>query len=111
MNELLALMSPPQGGEGQGGGPGSLFVGLLPFLLIFLIFYFLVMRPQAKKQRETQKMLEALKQGDRVVTTGGMFGTVVGVKDNVVVLKIAEQVKVEVAKNAVSGVVKKSKET
>jgi len=85
-------------------------MGILPFLLIFLIFYFLVIRPQAKKQKETAKMLDSLKQGDRVVTTGGMFGTVVGIKDNVAVLKIADQVKVEVARNAITGVVKKSKE-
>ncbi len=89
----------------------SVVMSLMPFLLIFFIFYFLVIRPQAKRQRETKEMLESLKQGDRVVTTGGMYGTVAGLKDAVVVLKIADQVKVEVAKSAVTGVVQKSRET
>ena len=87
-------------------------IGLLPILLIFFIFYFLVIRPQSKKQKALQKEIEELKQGDRVLTTGGIYGTVVSDKDsgNTFVIKIAENVKVEVAKNAISGVVKRAKE-
>jgi len=87
-----------------------MIVTLLPILLIFAIFYFLVIRPQNKRQRETAKMLEALKQGDRVLTNGGLFGTVVGLKDSVAVLKIADQVKVEVLKSSISSVVQKGRE-
>jgi preprotein translocase subunit YajC len=106
------LMAPrPEGGEG-GGGPFGLLVSFLPFILIFFIFYLLVFRPQAKRQKELASMLSALKQGDRVLTQGGIFGNVVALKDdnNVVVLKIADQVKVEVAKSSITSVVKKSRE-
>jgi preprotein translocase subunit YajC len=102
--------APPQQGGGAAGGSGNLLFTLLPFVLIFAIFYFLVIRPQAKRQKETVKMLDSLKQGDRVVTSGGLFGTVAGVKDNVVVLKVADQVRVEVAKSAITAVVEKSRE-
>jgi len=89
--------------QGQGGGAG--LIGLWPIILIFVIFYFLLIRPQQKRQKEHQKMLESLRKGDRVVTSGGIYGTVVGVKENVVVLKIAENVKVEFAKSAVSHII------
>lgn len=92
----------PEGG-GSGGAGG--LIGLWPILLIFVIFYFLLIRPQQKKQKQHQKMVEAIKKGDRVVTSGGMYGTVVGVKENVVVLKIAENVKVEFTKSAISHVI------
>lgn len=105
MSPFLAFMPPPQGGEAQGG-LGGMLVGILPFLLIFAIFYFLVIRPQAKRQKQTQAMLAAVKQGDRVLTAGGLFGTIQSVKnDNVVVLKIADTVKVEIAKSAITSVV------
>jgi preprotein translocase subunit YajC len=102
------LMAPPA--EGQGGA-GSLITALFPFLLIFLIFYLLVFRPHSKRQKETAKMIAALKQGDRVLTSGGIYGTVVSIKeDNIAVLKIADSVRIEVAKSAISSVVQKSRE-
>ena len=85
----------PEGGGGSGR----------PIVLIFVIFYFLLIRPQQKKQKTHQKMLEAIQKGDRVLTSGGVYGTVVGVKENVVVLKIAENVKVEFAKSAISHII------
>jgi preprotein translocase subunit YajC len=92
--------------SGQGGqAQGSPYTSLWMIALIFVIFYFLLIRPQQKKQKEHQKMLEAIRKGDKVITSGGVYGTVVGVKDNVVVLKIAEDVKVEFAKSAISHVV------
>lgn len=91
----------------QGDGGGNPFLTFLPIILIFVIFYFLLIRPQQKRQREHQNMLERMSKGDRVVTSGGMYGTVVGVKDNIVVLRIAEDVKVEFAKSSVSGIVSK----
>jgi preprotein translocase subunit YajC len=92
---------------GSGGGPSQLPL-LFVILATFAIFYFILIRPQQRKQKELQKMIEALKKGDRVMTSGGIFGTVVGIKDNIVVLKIDENTKIEVIKNAVSSVVNKT---
>ena len=108
--DLFMLMGrPPEGGEG-GGNP---FLGFLPIILIFGIFYMLVIRPHSRKQKVLREQIEALKQGDRVVTSGGLYGTVVGDKDqgNTFVIKIADQVKVEVAKSGIASVVKKAKES
>ena len=102
MTYLLFLMS-----GGGGGSQPSLFTSLIPILLIFVIFYFLLIRPQQKKQKEHQDMVSALRKGDRVVTNGGIFGTVSDVKEHIVVLRIAENVKVEIAKSAVATVIEK----
>ena len=75
----------------------------LQFVLIFAVFYFLVFAPMRKKQKKHQEMLQDLKAGDRVVTNGGIHGTVVGVSDDLVQLRIADQVKIDVSKSAVSG--------
>lgn len=76
----------------------------LPFVLIFGIFYFLVILPQQRQRRKTQDMLSNLKTGDRVVTGGGIFGTVVGFRgESVVQLQIASQVKVDVARSSITG--------
>lgn len=92
---------------GAGDAPrGSAFGGLLPLILIFFVFYFLLIRPQQKKVREHQRLLDALKKGDEVITSGGIYGTISAVKGNVVDLKIAEEVKVVISKSAISTVVK-----
>jgi preprotein translocase subunit YajC len=89
----------------QGGAEQTPFwVQLVPFALIFVIFYVLLIRPQARRQREHAQMLQGLSKGDQVVTQGGIHGVVVGTKDDVVVLRIAENTKVEVSKSAVSAV-------
>ncbi|ANM32008.1 hypothetical protein ABI59_01265 [Acidobacteria bacterium Mor1] len=87
----------------EGGGQDSLFGMFLPMAMIFGIFYFLLIRPARKKQNEHQEMLRQLKNGDRVVTTGGMFGTVVGITDEIVQLRVADQVKIEFARSAIAG--------
>lgn len=89
--------------SGEGGG-GSAILGMLPFILMFLVLYLLILRPQIKKQKSHQKMIDELKKGDQVVTSGGIHGVVVNLKDDVVVLKIAENVKVDLARSAVSSV-------
>lgn len=76
-------------------------------LATFAVFYFILIRPQQRKQKELQKAIEALRKGDRILTNGGIFGTVVSLKDNILVLKIAEDVKVEVVKSAVASIVTK----
>ncbi len=77
-------------------------VNLMPIIIIFVIFYFLLIRPQQKKQAEHQKMISELKKNDEVVTMGGIHGVIVNVKDDAVVVKIADNVKVEVQKNSIS---------
>ncbi|MFQ5789653.1 MAG: preprotein translocase subunit YajC [Acidobacteriota bacterium] len=99
------LMAPP-GGQG-GGFPDQLVL----ILIIFSIFYFIVFRPMKKRQRATEQMLAMLKNGDRVVTSGGIFGTVVGVSDDVVQLRVAEHVKIQVAKSAIGRLVEEPAKT
>jgi preprotein translocase subunit YajC len=89
----------------QAGGSGTFLIQILPIAAIFLVFYFIVIAPANKQRRKTQQMLSALKKGDRVVTQGGIYGTVQGVEAEVVYLKIAENVKVKVARSAVTGLV------
>jgi preprotein translocase subunit YajC len=81
---------------------------LFPIIGMLAIFYFLLIRPQQKRQKATQAMIAALKNGDKVVTTAGIYGTVSGIKDDVVILKIAENVKIEILKSAVSAVVNRA---
>ena len=77
-------------------------VSLLPIVFIFAIFYFLLIRPQQKKQKEHEKMVSELKKNDEVVTTGGIHGTVINVKDTTLILKVDENVKIEIDKNAIA---------
>lgn len=76
-----------------------------PLLFIFVIFYFLLIRPQQKKQKEAQLMIESLKKGDKVITLGGMIGTITSMQNDYVVLKVGdnENTKIEVLKSAISG--------
>ena len=104
---LSLLMGAPQGGE--GGGASSL-VSFLPLVAIIGIFYFLILRPQKKKQQDAQKMLSALKKGDRVVTIGGIHGVIQNVKESTVIVKVDDNVKLEFNRGAISGVVSHAKE-
>ena len=78
---------------------------LLMFGLIIVIFYFMIIRPQSKRQKERQKMLEAMKKGDKVVTSGGIHGKIIAMEDKTVLVEIADNVKVKVEKSAVSAIV------
>lgn len=82
-------------------GP-MLLSGFMPFILVFFVMYFLVLRPQRKKQKETEAMLADLKKGDKVVTSGGVVGIITGVKDDIVVIKIGEGAKLEVLRSHVT---------
>jgi preprotein translocase subunit YajC len=99
----LAMSSSGQGGS--GGGIGM----LLPIILIFVIMYFLMIRPQQKKHRQHQQMIQSLRKGDRVVTSGGLYATVLNIKEkeNRVVVRIAENVKVEIQRNSIAGLIEK----
>src|SRR5688500_7319773 len=95
---LIALLQ-------TGGGSAALIANILPIVAIGLVFYFIVIAPANKQRKKTQEMLSSLKKGDRVLTTGGIYGTIQGVEAEVVYLKIAENVKIKVARSAISGVV------
>ena len=90
----LALMA-------ANGQPSPVFVQPLIFLAIGLIFYFIVFLPNKKRQKALQDMLNELKNGDKVITSGGIYGIVAGIKDDRIQLKVADQVKIEVSKNAI----------
>jgi preprotein translocase subunit YajC len=85
-------------------------VNLIPLVLILFIFYFLIMRPQKKAQDEHKKMLSQLKKNDEVTTSGGIYGTVVNVKDDTVTLRVDDDVKIEVLKSAIGTVRRKASE-
>jgi len=87
------------GGEAAGGGSGMLIM----LVAIFAIFYFLMIRPESKRRKERQAMIDSLARGDKIVTIGGLYGEIQDVHDDKVVIRIAEGLKVEVAKTAVSG--------
>lgn len=101
MKTLFLLgMAQPQGGNPEG----SLISTLIMFTLIIAIFYFMILRPQQKKQKERQKMLEAVKKGDKVVTTGGMYGTVAGMDDKTLLVQVAENVKLRFDRSAIAAI-------
>ena len=80
------------------------WLNFLPMLLILVVFYFLLVAPMRKRQRELQQMVDKLQKGDKVVTTGGLHGEIAGIEEGVVLLKIADQVKVRVSKSAIAQV-------
>ena len=90
------------GAMGSGGEPGGL-VSFMPLIIIFGIFYFLLIRPQQKKQQKHRDMLGNLKRGDKIITTGGIYGTIEGLTDTTLQIKIANQVKVKVSRSAIAG--------
>ncbi|MDD4143090.1 MAG: preprotein translocase subunit YajC [Prolixibacteraceae bacterium] len=93
MNYLL-MMQP----EGQDANP---MMSFLPLLLIIVIFYFFMIRPQMKRQKEVRKFRESLAKGDRVVTTGGIYGRIIEIKETTVILEVAKDVQIKVDKNGI----------
>ena len=89
----------------QANGGAAAVVNFLPIIAIGLVFYFLVIAPANKQRKKQQEMLSALKKGDRVITNGGIYGTIQGVEPEAIYLKIADNVKVKVARSAVSSVI------
>ena len=99
--DIAYAMGPaPQGGQGGAGA----IMSFLPLILIFVIFYFLLIRPQQKRAKEHKQMLENLKKGDKVVTSGGIYAVVEAVGTNTVTLKIAENVRVKFGKSYIATV-------
>lgn len=101
MNNLLFL---------QAGTQGSVFMPILTFGLVFVIFYLFIIRPQNKKQKETERMISAVKKGDKVVTIGGIHGEVTSTKEQTVIIKVDDSCKIEFSRSGIASVVKDEKE-
>jgi len=91
-----------QGGAAAGQGVGG-FGGLIPIILMFVIFYFLLIRPQQKRNKEHKEMITNLKKGDRIITNGGIYGRITGLDDATLTVEIADKVRVKVVRGNVSG--------
>jgi preprotein translocase subunit YajC len=101
---VFLLSCVPSSENGQSGNP---LISLLPIVLIFAVFYLLLIYPKQRQQKKHQQMLSDIKKGDEVITSSGIHGRVVGVGDSVVVLRIAENVKIEVEKSHVAAITKR----
>lgn len=94
---LLALASPPD------GGTVSPWVQLVPFALVLAIFYFIILMPMRRRQKKVEEFLQNLKVGDKVITSGGLYGTVTRLGDPSLQLQVADKIRVEIARSAVIG--------
>lgn len=101
MDIFLAMA--PQGGEGGGG---SLISTLIMFGAIFAIFYFMIIRPQQKRAKEREKLLSNIEKGDKIITSGGVHATIVGIEEKTVLIEIAPNVKIKIERSAIGSVVK-----
>ena len=99
MNTIIA-MAP----SGNGGG-GSFISTIIMFGAIFLIFYFMIIRPQQKRSKEREKMLSNIQKGDKIVTSGGLHGTIAGLDEKTVLLQVGDNVKLKFERSAISSVV------
>lgn len=102
MYHLLFAMS-PQGGEGGGG----LISTLIMFGAIFLIFYFMIIRPQQKRAKERDKLLSNLEKGDKVITNGGIHGIIAGLEEKTALLQVSDNVKLKIDRSAITTVLPK----
>jgi preprotein translocase subunit YajC len=100
LNILHMIAMQPQGGSGGG----SIFSALVPILLVFLIFYFMILRPQQKKQKDREKLLSSVQKGDKVITVGGIHGTVIGLEEKTVLVQISDDVKVKFERSSISSI-------
>jgi len=87
-----------EGSQGSGG-----LIGFLPIIIMFVILYFLLIRPQQKQQKQIEEMRKELKKNDKVITSGGIIGVIYSIKGETVVLKISDEVKIDVRKSAIAG--------
>src|SRR2546422_10270507 len=101
---FLAQAQPAAPAPGPAGGIGF----FIPFIFIFIIMYFVMIRPQKKRQQQQQRLITSLKTGDRVVTNAGIHGLISNVKENTVLVKVADNVKIEMDKSAITNVLKES---
>lgn len=102
MNEILWTLIQMAPRPAEGGPPPSPFASLVPLLLIFAIFYFMLLRPQQKRARQMKEMIESLKVGDEILTTGGIFGRITRVGEKRLTIEIADKVKVQISKDHIA---------
>ena len=105
MTSIAYAMGQGGGAAAQGGTGG--FASFIPLILMFVIFYFLLIRPQQKKAKLHKEMIAAIKKGDRVVSSGGLHGVVTGLTDDLVTMEIAPKVRVKVSRGSIAGSTKK----
>ena len=103
---LTFLLAQTSAAPGAASGASGGFGFFVPFIFIFVIMYFIMIRPQMRRQKEQQKLIGALKTGDKVVTSSGIHGLIANVKDSTVVVKVADNVKIEMEKSAITTVAK-----
>src|SRR5512146_1703814 len=96
---------------GQDGGGAGIVGNVVLFGSIILIFYFMIIRPQQKRQKERQQLIDSLKKGDKVITAGGIHGTIVGIEDKTALVQIADNVKVKVDRSTIGTVLKEGEPT
>lgn len=101
--EYLLAMAPPSGGSGGGGG--SLVSTIIMFGAIFLIFYFMIIRPQQKRSKEREKMLSNIQKGDKIITSGGLHGSIVHIDEKTVLLQVDNNIKLKYERSAVASIV------
>jgi preprotein translocase subunit YajC len=109
LNLLAMAPATPPGTESNPQGQMLQMVGM--FAILGVMFYFLLIRPQQKQRKDQENMIKNVKSGDHILTTGGIYGIVTNVKDKSLMLKIADNVKIEIAKSAIGSVVQKSAES
>jgi preprotein translocase subunit YajC len=100
---LISIMPLMAQATGEGGQEPNMLLSFLPFIAIIAIFYFLFIRPQQKQQKKHQDMLTSLQKGDKVMTSGGLIGTIVGVNEDTITVKFGEAFKTEVGKSYITG--------
>ncbi len=100
---ISLLAQTGQGGSKVPGCQGGGMANLLPLILMFVVFYFLLIRPQQKKAREHQNMLSNLKRGDTIITNGGLMGKITGLTDKTVTLEVAEKIRLRVLRSHIAG--------
>ncbi len=110
MNALLTTLGTQGTATSSAGSTGSMTTTFITFGLIILIFYFLIIRPQKKRDKETKNMLAAMKKGDKVVSIGGIRGTIVMVKETTVVVKVDDNTRIEFSKNAIAQILDRKAE-
>src|SRR6266403_1618115 len=106
MFSLLLAQAPAAAPAGAGSG----LISMLPFVFIFVIMYYVMLRPQMRRQKEQARLVSSLKTGDRVVTSSGIHGLISNVKETTVIVKVADNVKIEMEKSAVTNVVKSTQD-
>lgn len=103
LHYFTVLMAQPNQGEGPG-----LMSNIILFGSIILIFYFMIIRPQQKRAKERQKLIDSMKKGDKVITSGGMYGTVAGLDEKTVLVEIADKIKVKLDRSAIASIISES---